>query len=117
MAKPATAPSQDTIKFTETILHGKQRFFPGTVIKFEDPATAAFFDQAYNGTEFTTDPPVATVTNEELEIDAATLHDTIIGQGRDGVQPGTTVKDALEGKSASTDGTLEVQDVNLTAGS
>jgi hypothetical protein len=106
---------KDTIEFGEEVRHGRLRFFKGTVVRFEDPAAAAFFDVAFNCTEFTDAEPVVTIGSDELNFDPEAPGETIdphtiIGRGREGIEPGTTVVGHLNGEGATTDGTLQAHD-------
>lgn len=116
----AHADGRDTLKFSETILHGRIRFEAGSVVRFTDPAAAAYFDVAFNGTEFTDEGPTRrrTITNEEINFDPddPSGNETIdphtkIGDGREGVKAGTTVHQALTGEGPTADGALEPHDV------
>jgi hypothetical protein len=129
MAKPKTDPrgtladhadSRDTIVFAEKILHGRIAFHKGEVVKFEDPAAAAYFDIAFNGTEFTDKKPTRTVTDEELNFEPddprgnETIDPhTVIGPGRLNVTPGTTVHQVASGNPDAGSGSapLEAHDV------
>jgi hypothetical protein len=114
-ALAAHAGRKDTIKFTEEVRHGALRFFKGTVARFEEPAAAAYFDVAFNCTEFTDAEPNVTITKDELNLDPEAPGETIdpqtiIGRGREGIEPGTTVAGHLLGEGPAGDGTLEAHD-------
>ena len=114
------AAAGDTLEFSETILHGKLRFGKTEVVQFEDPAAAAYFDVAFNGTEYSDKEPTRVVTNEELNFDPDADGDTIdantiIGIGREGVDPGTTVHQVITGEAGGGDATLKVDDVHTTS--
>lgn len=112
----AHANGRTNIKFSESVRHGKMIFQPGEVIEFEDPAAAAYFDVAFNGTEFTTSAATRTVTVEDLNFDpddpsgSETIDPgTIIGVGREGVNPGTTVHEAAAGLKSLGDGEAKLK--------
>lgn len=100
MAKPkdrleAHAAGRDTIAFSEPILHGKLRFGKGEVVKFPDPRVAAYFDIAFNGTDFSEKKPTRELTADEInfdpEADGETIDPQTVIRGREGVADGTTV--------------------------
>lgn len=113
------AGERDTLRFSEVILHGPFRFAKGEVVRFSDPAAAAFFDVAFNGTEFTTDEPDRVLTDEEINFDPddprgnATIdpHTRIVG--RDGVKDGSTVHQVVTGDApaGAADSSVRVKDV------
>jgi hypothetical protein len=119
------AGSRNTLEFTEPkLLHGKIAFHKGDIVEFEDPAVAAFFDIAFNGTEFTDKKPTRFITNEDINFDPddprgnETIDPhTIIGHGREGVAAGTTAHQAAGGKPATGSGhaPLGVHDVTSSA--
>ncbi len=111
---------KDTIEFTETILHGRLRFDQGLIAKFEDPAAAAYFDVAFNGTQFTDKKPTRILSNAEINFDpdagGETIDvDTVIGTGREGITPGTTVSQAVKGEKGSGKAALQVADTTVSA--
>lgn len=115
------AAGRDTLRFSELVLQGKLRFDKGMVVRFEDPAVAAYLDIAFNGTDFTDDEPTRTVGNDEINFDPddPSGNDTIdpqtvIGNGRGGVTAGATVHKVAAGDaSGSGDAPLNVHDVTV----
>lgn len=116
------ASSKDTILFNEEIRVGTFRFYEGMVVKFEDPAMAAYMDVCFNGTEFTTKKPNVTIGADELNFDPAAEGETVdphtvIGTGREGVMPGTTAIEHLTGKPGAGRVALEPHDSGAAASS
>jgi len=120
-------PKKDTIEFTEKVLHGRLAFHKGEVVKFEDPAAATYFDLAFNGTEYSDKEPTRELTNAEINFDPEdpsgneTIDpDTIIGVGREGVAPGTSVAQVADGNPMASHGDappkLAVRDVEGKSG-
>jgi len=119
------AGSKDTLKFNEKILHpGLEPFQKGEVVRFENPAAAAYFDIAFNGTDFTDEEPTRTVTNDMLDFNPETEEagvatidpETTVGFGREGTFPGMTVAGVARGdeRPSNPEPTLEVNDVHAT---
>lgn len=111
---------KDTIEFTETVLHGKLRFDRGLIAKFEDPAAAAYFDIAFNGTRYSDKEPTRTLSNAEINFDEEAEGETIdpntvIGVGREGVVPGATVLQVAKGEGIGGNAALNVADTNVSA--
>jgi hypothetical protein len=109
------AGTKDTIEFKEEIRVGTLRFFKFVVAKFEDPAMAAYFDVAFNGTEFTTSKPNVTIGADEINFDPDAPGQTVdphtvIGRGRAGIEPGTTIYQHLTGKPGTGNAALEPHD-------
>jgi hypothetical protein len=121
MAKPKANPlaghakDRDTLEFSEPVLHGRIRFGKGEVVRFEDPAAAAYFDIGFNGTEFTDKEPTRTIGNDELNFDPDAEGETIDLEtrinGRQDVKDGATITEAVKGLPASGTGALNVKDV------
>jgi hypothetical protein len=121
------AGSRDTILFTEEVKHGRLRFHKGMVVKFPSPALAAYFDVAFNGTELTDKKPTWELAEDELQLkteegqehdmetpDVVDL-DTVIGLGREGVTPGTTVFGHLNGDGPISSAELQPADADAEA--
>lgn len=91
----AHAAGRDTIAFSEPVLHGKLRFGKGEVVKFPDPRSAAYFDIAFNGTDFSDKKPTRELTAGEInfdpDADGETIDPQTVIKGREGVADGTTV--------------------------
>lgn len=105
------AATGDTIKFTETVLHGRIRFGKGEIVKFEEPAAAVYFDTAFNGTELTDEEPTRTITAAELNCDVSSDGETIdldtIIRGRQGIADGTTFTGAALGTGETGEATVD----------
>ena len=114
------AKKRDTIAFSEPVLHGRLRFGKGEVVRFHDPAVAAYFDIAFNGTELTDKEPTREIGPDLIDLDPDNEHTetvdphTRIGNGRDGVGAGTTVHQVATGNPMAShgDAPLGVHDVN-----
>lgn len=112
------AGKKDTIEFAETVLHGKMAFRQGEVVRFEDPSVAAYFDIAFNGTEFSTKEPTRTVGEDEINFDPEdprqneTIDPLTRITGRAGIESGTTVHQHLSGGVGSGGKALEPHDAD-----
>jgi hypothetical protein len=118
------ADGRDTLEFSEPILHGRLRFGKGEVVKFEDPAAAAYFDVAFNGTNFTDKEPTRVVTDEEMNFDPDDPREnetidphTVIARGREGVEAGVTIHGHLTGETGPGEAPLEPHEAVAGAGS
>lgn len=114
------AGSKDTIEFTEEVRVGTFRFYQGLVVKFEDPAMAAYFDVSFNGTEFSDKKPNVTIGADEINFDPKAEGQTvdphtIIGRGREGIEAGTSIYEHLTGKPGSGRVALEPHDSSAGA--
>lgn len=111
------AAGRDTLIFDEPILHGRIRFGRFEVVKFEDPTAAAYFDIAFNGTQFTTDEPTRTVGDDELNFDPDDPREnetidphTVIARGREGIEAGVSIYGHLTGETGPGEASLEPHD-------
>lgn len=114
------AKKRDTIEFSEVILHDRLRFGKGEVVRFtgeHGAAAAAYFDVAFNGTEFSDKEPTREIGDDELNFDpkapGATIDPNTVIKGREGVTDGTSVLQVASGNphAGSGNAPLEVDDV------
>lgn len=119
-ALAARAGKKNRIEFGEEIKVAGHRFFKGMVVEFANPAMAAYFDTAFNGTTLTTKEPNVVLGDDEIgfgdhEAPGATgrgLVDPhgVIGRGRKGIEAGTTVFEHVTGKPGASRVPLEPKD-------
>jgi hypothetical protein len=108
------------VLFNEKVLHGRLAFHVDELVEFEDPAAAAYFDIAFNGTDLHASVPDGykvsrTLTDEEInfnpddprENETIDVHTQIIG--RNGVKDGTTVHQVASGNPDAGSGSSEIQ--------